>query len=184
MRKERTPRRVVRPRAAIITGRVSRLDAGYSRELRVGQPILMAVLAAAGVAKVIVLLITSVLQAGTGKSSTRRRWKQLRKGPEFLVTPLRIRDGDGVLLQAVEIHGHLPQSALEPADHVQVTLRKQKDPELPPRVERIVNLTTGQLLTPRIPTVWSHLGPVLVLQAMLGLLLLGTVAACTVTVAR
>ncbi|MEV0607302.1 hypothetical protein AB0I61_13125 [Polymorphospora rubra] len=181
MDKELFPERVVHPRARIVTGRVSRLNPGYAREIKVGQPVLMAVLAAAGVAQMTALLVKSVLQAGTGRASTRRRWKQLRKGPEFLVTPLRMRDGDGVLHE-VEIHGHLPQSALEPADHIQVTVRRQKDGDLPPRVERIVNLTTGQLLTPRIPTVWSHLGPALVLQAILGLLLVGGVAACTITI--
>jgi hypothetical protein len=42
-------------------------------------------------------------------------------------------------------------------------------------VERIVNLTTGQLLTPRTPTLWSHLGPALLLQAAIGLVLVGVV---------
>jgi hypothetical protein len=162
----------------VVTGRVVRLMEGYPRELRVGQPALVAVVGAAGVARLILLLVVAVLRAGTG-GGTRRRWKELRKGPEYLVTPLRIRDGSGVLCE-MEIHGHLPQSALEPADHVQVTVRPQRDSDLPPRVERIVNITTGQLLTPRRPTLWSHLGPPLLLQAVLGLLLVGAVAACAV----
>jgi hypothetical protein len=172
------PERAAYRRGPIVTGRVVCLLEGYSREVKVGQPVLVAVLTAAGVAKVIMLLLGSVLRAGAG-TGARRRWKELRKGPEFLVTPLRIRDGEGVLCE-MEIHGHLPQSAIEPADHIQVTIRPQQDLQLAPRVERIVNLTTAQLLTPRRPTVWSHLGPALLLQAVVGLLLIGSVAACSV----
>jgi hypothetical protein len=153
---------------------------GYARGINVGQPVLVAVLAAAGVARLIILLVASVVRGGTAGGGARRRWKELRKGPEFLVTPLRVRTADGVLCE-VEIHGHLPQSALEPADHIQVTVRGQKEAGLAPRVERIVNITTGQLLTPRRPTLWSHLGPALLAQAALGLLLAGSVAACTLT---
>jgi hypothetical protein len=156
----------------IINGHVVKLESGYSREIKVGQPILIAVLAAAAVIR----LIVSLVRAGWGGGG--RKWKELKKGPEFLVTPMRIRATDGVLCE-MEIHGHLPQSALEPRDHVQVTVRRQKDPDLPPRVERIVNLTTAQLLTPRTPTLWSHLGPALLTQALLGVLVFGTVAACT-----
>jgi hypothetical protein len=156
----------------IINGHVVKLEGGYPREIKVGQPVLVAVLAAAGVVR----LIVSLLRVGSGGGG--RKWKELKKGPEYLVTPLRIRATDGVLCE-MEIHGHLPQSALEPRDHVQVTVRRQKDPDLPPRVEKIVNLTTAQLLTPHTPTLWSHLGPALLTQALLGLLLFGTVAACT-----
>jgi hypothetical protein len=102
--------------------------------------------------------------------------RDLRRAPEFLVTPLRLRDTVGRLCE-VEIHGHLPQSALEPADQIVVYVRHQRDADLPPRVERIVNVTTGQLLTPRIPTLWSHLGPALLAQAFIGLLVVGAVAA-------
>jgi hypothetical protein len=149
---------------------------GYSREIHVGQPVLVAVLTAAGVARLIGAVIASVLRAGSGAGGGRRKFKELRKGPEFLVTPLRLRTADQRVVE-VELHGHLPQTALEPADHVQVTVRAQKDPALAPRIDRIVNLTTGQLLTPRIPTVWSHLGPALLLQAVLGLLVVAAVAA-------
>jgi len=167
------PERIAWRRGPIITGHVVRLMEGYSREVRIGQPILVAVLGTAGVVKVVLLLLASVLRAGAA-SGARRKWGELRKGPEYLVTPLRLRDGTGVLCE-MEIHGHLPQSALEPADHVQVTVRSQQDAGLAPRVERIVNLTTGQLLTPRSPTLWSHLGPALVLQAAIGLVLVGVV---------
>jgi hypothetical protein len=170
--RELFPEPVAHRPGPIINGHVVKLEGGYSREIKVGQPILVAVLAAAGVVR----LIGSLLRAGRGGGG--RKWKDLRKGPEYLVTPLRIRASDGVLCE-MEIHGHLPQSALEPRDHVQVTVRRQKDPDLPPRVERIVNLTTAQPLTPRTPTLWSHLGPALLTQALLGVLVFGTVTACT-----
>ncbi|SBV26186.1 hypothetical protein GA0070620_1671 [Micromonospora krabiensis] len=167
-------RRIVHPSERIVTGRVVRLLDGYSREVSVGQPVLVAVLAAAGVAGLLMMLVRAVLPGLS--AGNRRRWKDLKKGPEYLVTPLRLRDNAGRLCE-VELHGHLPQSALHPADHVQITVRPQRDPELPPRIERIVNLTTGQLLTPRTATLWSHLGPPLLLQAVLGALLLLVVAA-------
>ncbi|MDG4787322.1 hypothetical protein O7626_15510 [Micromonospora sp. WMMD1102] len=169
------PERVAWRPGPVVTGHVVRLLEGYSREVRIKQPVLVAVLGTAAVVRVVLLLLASVLRAGAG-GGARRRWKELRKGPEFLVTPLRLRDGSGVLCE-MEIHGHLPQSALEPADHVQVTVRSQQAVGLAPRVERIVNLTTGQLLTPRTPTLWSHLGPALLLQAAIGLLLIGAFVA-------
>jgi len=173
-----SPRRIARPTGPIFTGQVVRFLDGYTREIRIGQPVLVAVLGAAGVMGLLGLLIRRLLNVGGG---SRRSWKELRKGPEFLVTPLHLRDTQGRLCE-VELHGHLAQSALHPADHVQITLRQQKDTALPAKVERIVNITTGQLLTPRIPTLWSHLGPPLVLQAILGLLVLGSVAACATLV--
>jgi hypothetical protein len=175
--KELFPEPVAHRPGPIINGHVVRLSPGYPREVKVGQPVLVAVLAAAGVARLIGRLVLALLRAGSGGGS-RRSFKEMRKGPEFLVTPLRIRASDGVLCE-MEIHGHLPQSALEPSDHVQVTVRRQKDPELPPRVERIVNLTTAQLLTPHHPTLWSHLGPTLLAQAAIGALVFATVTACT-----
>ncbi|WP_197673992.1 hypothetical protein [Micromonospora narathiwatensis] len=165
-------RRVVHPTERIVTGRLLRFMEGYPREVRVGQPVLLAVLTAAGVVR----LLTRVLRSGGGGGG--RRFKELKKGPEYLVTPVRLRDTADRLLE-VELHGHLPQSALHPGDHVQLTLRPQRDADLPQRIERIVNLTTGQLLTPRTATVWSHLGPPLLLQAALGVLLVLGVAACS-----
>jgi hypothetical protein len=164
--RELYPEPVAHRSGPIITGRVVRLMDGYPRAVHVGQPIVAAVLAASGLLRVLL----SLLRSGAG-AGARRRWKDLRKGPDFLVTPMRLRAQDGVLC-AVEIHGHLPQSALEPHDLIQLTVRPQADPELAPRVVRIVNLTTGQLLTPRPPTVWSHLGPALLLQAAVGLTLI------------
>lgn len=172
------PHRKVRPAGPIVTGRVVKLADGYTREVRIGQPVLVAVLAAAGVIRVLGLLATSVLRAGTG-SGNRRKWKELRKGPEYLVRPLRVRVADGTVYE-LELHGHISQSAVHPADHVQITVRHQKDPDLAPRVEQIVNITTGRLIRPRMPTLWSHLGPPLLLQAVLGLVLVGVLGACSI----
>ncbi|MGC5333810.1 hypothetical protein [Micromonospora sp. DT62] len=167
-------RRIVHPTGRIVTGRIVRLLDGYPREVRIGQPVLVAVLVAAGIAGLLMAVARSLFSAGSG--AARRRFKDLKKGPEYLVTPVRLRDATGRLCE-VELHGHLPQSALHPADHVQLTLRPQGDPDLPPKIERIVNLTTGQLLTPRTATLWSHLGPPLLLQAVVGALLVAGVLA-------
>jgi hypothetical protein len=63
---------------------------------------------------------------------------------------------------------------------VQLTTQQQKDPAMPVKLTRLVNLTTMQPLTPRIPTRWSHLGPALMLQAFIGALVLGTILAVAV----
>ena len=62
-------------------------------------------------------------------------------------------------------------------DLLQVTTRMQKDPALPVKMVQVINLTTMQPLTPRIPTVWSHLGPALLLQALAGLAVAAVVVA-------
>ncbi|HEX5541436.1 MAG TPA: hypothetical protein VFX60_07715 [Micromonospora sp.] len=179
MDEELFPEPVAHPAGPVVTGRVVQLMPGYGRAVRMSPPVLLLVVLAAGIAHMLLLLLAALRSAGSRRNRSRRRWKQLREGPEFLVTPLRIRDSNRILYE-VEIHGHLPQSALEAGDHVQITLRRQDDPDLPARVQRIMNLTTGQLLAPRIPTLWSHLGPPLLLQAGLGLLLAGSVAAYAV----
>ena len=107
-----------------------------------------------------------------------RSFKELKKGPEFLVTPVRLRDDLGQMYE-VEMHGHLPQSALHRGDLMQLTTRPQKDPRLPVKLIQVVNLTTMQPLTPRIPTLWSHLGPALLLQAVLGAARVAALVACS-----
>ena len=168
------PELIMRYAGPLVTARFERFEPSYTREIKVGQPLLVAVLMAAGIAAAIGTLILSVLRTGSGGRTGRRRFRDLKKGPEFLVTPVRLRDDFGQAYE-VEMHGHLPQSALHRGDLVQVTTRRQKDPRLPVRMRQIVNLTTLQLLTPRIPTLWSHLGPGLLLQAVLGLLVAAVV---------
>lgn len=160
--------RILRHVSPVITGRFAGYQSSYTREVKVGQPLLVLLFLAAGVGQ----MIGSVLRM----SPHRRSFKELKKGPEFLVTPVRIRDDLGQVYE-VEMHGHLPQSAMHRGDLVQLATRPQKDPALPVKLIQVVNLTTMQPLTPRIPTMWSHLGPAMLLQAVLGVSVLLAVTA-------
>ena len=166
--------RILRHIHPIITGRFLGFGASYTRQVRVGQPLLVAVLAAAGIASALLALIPTVLRHG-GRAA-RRKFKDLKKGPEYLVTPMRLRDDLGQMYE-VEMHGHLPQSAIHRGDLIQIRTAPQKDPTLPVKLLTILNLTTMQPLRPRVPTLWSHLGPGLLIQAVLGLTVAAAVAA-------
>ena len=159
---------ILRHVSPVITGRFAGYQTSYTREVKVGQPLLVLVFLAAGVGRMVGALLRM-----RGPS---RSFKELKKGPEFLVTPVRVRDDLGQVYE-VEMHGHLPQSAMHRGDLVQVTTREQKDPTLPVKLMQVVNLTTMQPLTPRIPTRWSHLGPAMLLQAIVGAVVLGGVLA-------
>jgi hypothetical protein len=152
---------ILRHAGPVITGTFAGYLAPYTRPVKIGRPLVLAVFVSATVAR----LIGGMLRF---KGGSWRRFSDLRKGPEFLVTPVRLRDDLGRTYE-VEMHGHLPVSALRKGDLVQVTTQRQKDPTLPVKLVRMVNLTTLQPLAPRIPTMWSHLGPALLLQAALGL---------------
>ncbi len=160
--------RILRHVSPIITGRFIGYQASYTREVRVGRPLALAVYVAAGIAQ----LLGSLLRM----KPARRSLKELRMGPEFLVTPVRLRDDLGQTYE-IEMHGQLPQSALHRGDLVQVRTEPQKDRTLPVRLTQVVNLTTMQPLTPRIPTQWSHLGPAVLLQAAAGLMVAGVLVA-------
>jgi hypothetical protein len=159
---------ILRHAGPVITGRFLGFQTSYTRSVRIGQSALLAVYVAASVTHG----IAAMLKAGSG----RRKLKDLKKGPEFLVTPVRLRDDLGQIYE-IEMHGQLPQSALHRGDLVQVRTVAQKDPQLPVKLERIINLTTLQPLQPRIPTMWSHLGPVLLLQAVAGTAVLALLVA-------
>ncbi|GIF03179.1 hypothetical protein [Actinoplanes siamensis] len=159
--------RILRHVSPIITGRFIGYQASYTREVRVGRPLAIAVFLTAGIAQ----LVASLLRM----KPARRSLKDLRKGPEFLVTPLRLRDDLGQTYE-IEMHGQLPQSALHRGDLVQVRTEPQRDRTLPVKLMQVVNLTTMQPLTPRIPTRWSHLGPAMLLQAAAGLVVVGVLA--------
>ncbi|GIF15941.1 hypothetical protein [Actinoplanes teichomyceticus] len=159
---------ILRHVSPIITGRFVGYQASYTREVRVGRPLAIFVFLSAGIAQ----LVASLLRM----KPARRSLKDLRKGPEFLVTPVRLRDDLGQTYE-VEMHGQLPQSALHRGDLVQVRTEPQKDRTLPVKLMQLVNLTTMQPLTPRIPTRWSHLGPAILLQAAAGLVVTGVVLA-------
>ncbi len=153
---------ILRHVSPVITGRFTGFQSSYTREVKVGRSVLVLVFLAAGIAQLI--------GAAIRMRGTRRRWRELKKGPEFLVTPVRLRDDLGQTYE-VEMHGHLPQSALHRGDLVQIRTVRQKDLTLPVKLTQVINLTTMQPLTPRIPTMWSHLGPALLLQAILGVIL-------------
>jgi hypothetical protein len=170
--------RILRHAGPVITGRFLGYRTSYTREVKVGQPLLVAVFVTATIAQMIGALLLALLRSGGG--GARRKFKDLKKGPEYLVTPIRLRDDLGQTYE-VEMHGQLPQSALYRGDLVQVRTRAQKDPDLPVKLEQVVNLTTLQPLTPRIPTMWSHLGPGLLIQAVLGLVLAVAVAAAWIS---
>jgi hypothetical protein len=169
---------ILRHTHPVITGRFLSFGISYTRQVKVGQPILLAVLVSAGIAYALVAMALAVLRSG-GRGA-RRKFKELKKGPEYLVTPVRLRDDLGQTYE-VEMHGQLPQSALHRGDLVQAVTAPQKDPVLAVKMLRVLNLTTMQPLTPRIPTLWSHLGPGLLIQAVLGLTVAAAVAAAWVS---
>ena len=164
--------RILRHAGPVITGRFLGYRPAYTREVKIGRPLVLAVFVSATIARLIGALIRL--------RGVRRKLKDLKKGPEFLVTPMRLRDDLGQVYE-LELHGHLPVSALHRGDLVQVVTRPQADPTLPVKLDRMVNLTTMQPLTPRIPTMWSHLGPALLIQAGLGLTVALAVTAAWVT---
>jgi hypothetical protein len=161
---------ILRHAGPVITGRFVGFQTSYTREVKIGQPALLVVFVAAGIAHAIGAMLRS---SGGG---ARRKLKDLKKGPEFLVTPVRLRDDLGQLYE-VEMHGQLPQSALHRGDLVQVRTRPQKDPKMAVQLDQVINLTTLQPFTPRIPTMWSHFGPALLIQATAGVAVAALVAA-------
>ena len=159
--------RILRHAGPVITGNFLGFGPSYTREVEIRRPLVLAVVMAATVTYAVGALLLSLLR--TGSMGARRTFKELKKGPEFLVTPLRLKDDEGRTYE-VEMHGHLPQSALHRGDLIQIRTRPQRDERLPVRLVQVINLNTLQPLTPRIPTMWSHLGPALMIQAGLGLL--------------
>jgi len=157
---------ILRHAGPVITGRFAGFQTSYTREVKIGQPVLLVVFVAAGLAHAIGSLLIALVRSGS-KGGARRKLKDLKKGPEFLVTPLRVRDDLGQVYE-VEMHGQLPQSALHRGDLVQLRTEPQKDPKMAVRLQQVINLTTLQPFSPRIPTMWSHLGPALILQAVAG----------------
>jgi hypothetical protein len=152
-------------RPEIVYGRVASVEPAYPREVRVPPPLLAAVLVAASIVRIAGRLLRTVL--GAGHQPGAPGWRALRTGPEFLVTPVLVRDADNHLVP-IEIHGHMSASALVLRDRVRVRVRWPRDASLPRRAVRIENLTTGRTLRPRGATLWSHLGLGLILQAVLG----------------
>jgi hypothetical protein len=157
------------PRPEIVYGRVASIEPSYAREVKVPPPVLAVVLLLASVVRVLGRLV--------GSRGSAPGWKALKKGPEFRVTPVLVRDADNQLVP-VEIHGHVTASGLVLRDRIRAELRWSRDTGLPPRAVSIENLTTGRMLRPRGATLWSHLGAGLVVQALLGAILMGLCLLC------
>ena len=75
--------------------------------------------------------------------------------------------------------GHRAQSALPGGALVLVFTRPPTARARADGAHHVVNLTTHQLLTPHVPTIWSHLGPALLLQAGIGLVVAVIIGAAT-----
>jgi len=163
--------------AQVIAGEIVEVEQTYLRERPVGLPILAGLLAAAGIAKAVVVLISTVLRRGATAGAARRSFKELRKGPEIPVTPLLVRDTAGTIVE-LEILGYVSPNTLIAHDRINATVLPQKAADLPPRVARIENLTSGRTVAPHPPTLLGHLGPALVLQAILGAVLGVLLVAC------
>jgi hypothetical protein len=175
----RTPTKV--PSRRVVLGQIVRVEESYARQLRVPPVLLFPLLVAAVVPELLGLLIGALLRTGP-PGTARRPVKALRKGPEYMVTPVHVRDADDSVVE-VEVHGYLGRSALIRTDRIRTEARRQKG-DLPLLAGPIENLTTGRMVRPRRATLWTHFGTPLVFQSLLGAVLLGFVAACLLGVFR
>lgn len=168
------------PSRRVVMGQVVEVEESYSREVGVPPVVLVPLVLAALLVDLVGLLVSAVLRIGV--PTARRPFRTLRKGPEYMVTPVWVRDADDSLVE-VEVHGHLNRSALIRKDRIRTVTRRQKG-DLPLLAGPIENLTTSRVLRPRRATLMSHLGVGLVVQAGLGVLLIGLVAAVLLGTAR
>jgi hypothetical protein len=157
------------PSRRVVLGQIVRVDEAYGREVPVPPVVLFPLLIAALVPELIGLLIGTLLGKGA-LGTARRPIKALRKGPEYMVTPVWVKDADDSVVE-VEIHGHLSKSALLRTDRIRTVTRAQKG-DLPPLAGEIENLTTGRTLRPRPANLRTHLGTALILQGVIGVLLI------------
>jgi hypothetical protein len=167
-----SPAPVKVPRRRVVLGQIVRVDEAYGRELRVPPLVLFPVLIAALVPELLGVLIGTLLRKGP-LGTARRPLKQLRKGPEYQVTPLWVRDADDSLVE-VEVHGHVSRSGLMRNDRIR-TVACQPKGAMPLVAGPVENLTTGRMLRPRRATLVTHLGVALLLQAFLGVVIVAGV---------
>jgi hypothetical protein len=153
-------------------GQITEVEESYAREVGVPPLILFPVVITALVVDLVGLLLSTILRVAM--PSARRPLKALRKGPEYMVTPIWVRDADDSLVE-VEVHGHLNRSALIRTDRIRTVARQQKG-DLPLLAGPIENLTTSRMLRPRRATLLTHLGVGLLLQATIGALLISLLA--------
>src|SRR2546430_17385880 len=160
------------PTRRVVMGQITEVEESYGRELGIPPLVVFPVYLAALAVDLIGLLLSAILRIGV--PTARRPLRTLRKGPEYMVTPIWVHDADDSLVE-VEVHGHLSRSAVIRKDRIRTVTRRQKG-DLPLLAGKIENLTTSRVLRPRRATLMSHLGVGLVLQASLGMLLIGFVA--------
>jgi hypothetical protein len=161
------------PARRVVMGRVTEVEEPYTRTVTVPPIVLYPVAMFAMFVDIVSALVGTVLR--TRVASTRRPVKALRKGPEYMVTTIWVRDADDSLVE-LEVHGHLGRSAVIRGDRIRTMARRQKRADLPLLAGQIENLTTSRMLRPRRATLLTHLGLGLVLRAMLGAAVLTLIA--------
>jgi len=162
------------PNRRVVMGQITEVEESYAREVGVPPMILFPVFVTALVVDLVGLLLGAILR--TPMPTARRPLKSLRKGPEYMVTSIWVRDADDSLVE-LEVHGHLNRSAIIRTDRIRTVARQQKRRDLPLLAGPIENLTTSRTLRPRRATLGTHLGLGLLLQAFLGTVLIGLLVA-------
>ncbi|MBN1171675.1 MAG: hypothetical protein JXA67_05835 [Micromonosporaceae bacterium] len=167
-----------RPKSeTVLSGVVNTVEEAYGRTIPVSWLVLIPLLGLSAVGLLPIMLINAA--RGKGASADfggGHSLKDLRKGPEVSVIPLLLETGEGRIVE-VEVHGYVRSDRLLRNDRIEATLRPQRRKDLPPRAHVIVNRTTGQTITPHPNTVIWHLGISMILQAVIGLMILGLLLA-------
>jgi len=161
------------PERRVVMGRVTEVEDPYTRQVAVPPAVLYPLVLLAVVVDVVAFVLRAVLRLPV--PTARPPLKTLRKGPEYVVTPIWVRDADESIVE-LEVHGHLNRAAVLRTDRIRTVARRQKG-DLPLAAGPIENLTTGRLLRPRPATLLTHLGFGLILQALVGAVLVGLVVA-------
>ena len=91
------------PSRRVVMGPIVEVEESYAREVGVPPAVLFPLLIAALAVDVVGLLVSAVFRIGV--PTARRPLRTLRKGPEYMVTPVWVRDADDSL---VEVAGPPP----------------------------------------------------------------------------
>ncbi len=158
-----------KPPPSEIAGQVIQVDEPYARQEGIGWAVLAPLLIPAALARGIGLLIAAVTRTGATTGGGRRSLKELRRGPEVLVTTFLVRPADGPPVE-LEVHGHMVSGALVPGDMIVAQVRPQRRRDVPLQAYRIDNYTSQRAHAPHPPTRWTHIGAPLFLQAAIGVL--------------
>ena len=160
----------------IISGQVLRVDDSYGLPLSIPPIVLYPVLCLAYVFELLGRAVGALLRTGP-PFSARPKLRSVRQGPEFMVTPIQVRDAMGEVLD-IEVHGHLNRTALVRTDRIRMKAYEQRGRDLPLRAGDIENLTTGRMIRPRRATLWTHFGTPLLLQSVAGAIVVIVPLAC------